>query len=202
VSVVGHVHGGYVHGRRVRVLAAHLSTLMPRGATLLDVGCGDGLLSSRLAGSRPDLEVTGIDVLARPDAHIPVSLFDGARIPLPDRGADVVLFVDVLHHTPDPAVLLREAARVARRAVVIKDHLLTGFLAGPTLRFMDWIGNARHGVELPYVYWPPERWRAAFGELGLAVEAWTTKLGLYPWPADLAFGRSLHFIARLAPPPP
>jgi hypothetical protein len=97
-------------------------------------------------------------------------------------------------------VLLREAARVARRAIVIKDHTLTGFLAGPTLRFMDWIGNARHGVELPYNYWTLKRWKAAFTELGVAVDVWITDVGLYPWPADLAFGRSLHFITRLVFP--
>ena len=85
MSVVGRVHGGYVHSRRVQVLAAHLSAVVPRDARLLDVGCGDGLLSSLLAVVRPDLEVTGIDVRARPDAHIPVSLFDGARIPLEIR---------------------------------------------------------------------------------------------------------------------
>jgi len=200
VSVVGRVHGGYVHRRRVRVLAAHVAKLVPPDSEILDVGCGDGLVSSCVAQARPDVRVSGIDVLVRPETHIPVSAFDGLAIPRPDRGADVVLFVDVLHHTLDPAGLLGEAARVARRAIVIKDHLLTGVLAGPTLRFMDWIGNARHGVGLPYNYWPPARWQAAFDELGLAVEAWTSDLGLYPWPADYVFGRSLHFIARLGPP--
>ena len=201
MSVVGRVHGGYVHPRRVRVLAAHLAGVVPRDCELLDVGCGDGLLSSLLAEARPDLAVSGIDVMARPEARIPVALFDGVRIPRPDRGADVVLFVDVLHHTRDPMLLLREAARVARRAIVIKDHTLTGFLAGPTLRLMDWIGNVRHGVDLPYNYWTLKRWREAFVELGLAVDAWIADVGLYPWPADLAFGRSLHFIARLAARP-
>jgi SAM-dependent methyltransferase len=199
VSVVDRVHGGYVHGRRVRVLAGHLARLLPPDSEVLDVGCGDGLLAWLVARARPDVQVAGIDVLLRPEAHVPVSLFDGRRIPRPDRGVDVLTLVDVLHHTPDPTTLLREAARVARRAILIKDHLLSGPLAGPTLRLMDRVGNARHGVELPYNYWPPGRWSSAFAELGLAVEAWSSRLGLYPWPADYLFGRSLHFVARLAP---
>jgi hypothetical protein len=38
--------------------------------------------------------------------------------------------LDVLHHTDDANVLLREARRVTRRDVLIKDHRLNGFLAG------------------------------------------------------------------------
>jgi hypothetical protein len=38
-------------------------------------------------------------------------------------------------------ILLREAARVAREAVVIKDHTKNGLAADATLRFMDRIGN-------------------------------------------------------------
>jgi hypothetical protein len=86
---------------------------------------------------------------------------------------------------------------VARRAVVLKDHTADGVLAGPTLRFMDRVGNARHGVSLPYTYWPRRRWLEAFDELGLAVEGWDKDLGLYPAPASWVFGRSLHFVARL-----
>lgn len=201
MSVVDSVHGGLVHGRRVRTLAKLLAWVVPQGGELLDVGCGDGLLSSLLAEARGDLTVSGIDVLARPDARIPVALFDGTRIPRADRSVDTLLFVDVLHHTEDPMVMLREAARVARRAIVVKDHTLTGFLAGPTLRFMDWIGNARHGVALPYNYWTLARWTAAFRELHLEVEKWIPDLGLYPWPASLAFSRKLHFITVLTVSP-
>jgi hypothetical protein len=42
----------------------------------------------------------------------------------------VVLFVDVLHHSKDPMILLREAVRMVRKAIVIKDHTLAGLLAG------------------------------------------------------------------------
>ena len=76
---------------------------------------------------------------------------------------------------------------------------MDGILAGPVLTFMDWIGNARHGVALPNNYWPERRWRDTFGSLGLGVKEWRTDLRLYPAVADLVFGRSLHFVTRLEP---
>lgn len=193
------VHDDYVHNRRVRVLERHLSELIPAGATALDVGCGDGLLAHRIQRRRPDVRIDGLDVLVREGTPIPVRPFDGRTIPAADASVDAVLFVDVLHHTDDPTVLLREAARVARRAILIKDHTRDGLLAGPTLRFMDYVGNAHHGVALPYNYWPRRRWDEAFRGLGWAVCAWKIDLRLYPKPADWIFGRSLHFIARLEP---
>lgn len=92
---------------------------------------------------------------------------------------------------------LSGARRVARQTVVLKDHTRDGLLAGPTLRFMDWVGNAPHGIPLPYNYWPERRWREAFARLGLTPAIWLNKLGLYPTPATWFFDRSLHFVARL-----
>ena len=146
---------------------------------------------------RPDIDITGIDVLVRQSTRIPVEPFDGTRIPYADRSVDVVMFLDVLHHAGDPAALLREAARTATQAVLIKDHTLDGMFAGPTLRFMDWVGNARHGVTLPYNYWNRQTWLEAFKEVGLAIGVWRSDLGIYPWPATWLFDRSLHFVARL-----
>jgi ubiquinone/menaquinone biosynthesis C-methylase UbiE len=197
MSLLERVHGGYVFQRRVRVLSALLAKLIPPGARVLDVGCGDGLIAHLISQQRPDVQVEGIDVLLRPQTHIPVAQFDGRMIPYGDATFDVVMFVDVLHHTEDPMVLLREATRVTRQAVVLKDHARDGLLAGPTLRFMDWVGNARHGVVLPYNYWPSAQWARAFAELRLRVAARETSLGLYPWPASWGFDRSLHFVARL-----
>jgi ubiquinone/menaquinone biosynthesis C-methylase UbiE len=171
--------------------------MLPRDTTVLDVGCGDGLLDRMLMNARPDLRIEGIDVLLRPQTHIPVTLFDGRRIPHPDKSFDAVTFVDVLHHTDDPAVLLAEAGRVARRCVVIKDHTNDTALSGPILRFMDWLGNERHGVRLPYNYWSSAQWSRAFAGLGWKLREDRRDLGLYPAPADLVFGRGLHCLVRL-----
>jgi SAM-dependent methyltransferase len=195
--MIGVAHERLVFGRRIEVLARHLVDLLPRDATVLDVGSGDGSLAKRVEAQRPDLRISGVDVMVRPNALIPVRQFDGVRLPFADDAFDVVMMIDVLHHANDQSALLREVRRVAKRRVVIKDHYADGFLAWPTLRFMDWVGNARHGVALPYAYWRSERWHAELSAAGLRVADRRSRLGLYPWPASLVFERGLHFIAVL-----
>jgi len=197
MSLLDHVHGDYVHGRRTKVLSQALARLVPPGGCVLDVGCGDGLISSRIRKVRPDTRIEGIDVLVRPRSHVPVTKFDGVQIPFPDRSFDAVMFIDVLHHTDDPMVLLREAVRVSRNLVLLKDHTLEGVLARPTLRVTGWVGNARHGVAIPANYWHEEQWIAAFERLKLEVKYWTRNVRLYPAWASPVFGRSLHFVASL-----
>ena len=164
---IGSLHGRVVHPRRVRVLAGHFAELIPHGHSVLDVGCGDGLIDRLILDRRADLRICGVDPLIRPAAHIPVTPFDGRRLPFPDRSWDTVLFCDVLHHTDDPVGLLREAVRVAKHGIVIKDHTVTGLLARPTLRLMDVVGNAPHGVALTYNYFTRAEWQQAYQATGL-----------------------------------
>ena len=196
-SILDSVHGGFVFERRAAVLARHLAEMLPRDARALDVGCGDGLIARLFVERRPDVRVEGIDVLVRPATRVEVSAFDGRVIPRADGSVDAVTFVDVLHHAGDTMGLLREAVRVTKKTVLIKDHFLDGVLAGPVLRLMDWVGNARHGVALPYNYWTEARWQAAFRELDLDVVELRRRIGLYPPPASWIFERGLHFVARL-----
>jgi SAM-dependent methyltransferase len=198
MSLLTKLHEGLVHRRRVKILAARFVHLFPPGTKrVLDVGCGDGLLARELKLLRPELEVEGLDVLARPAAAIPVTVFDGKHLPFERGDFDVVIFADVLHHAEHPLELLRDAARVAGLGLVIKDHLEQGLLARATLSLMDWIGNAGYGVALPYGYWRPDQWEAAFREIGLKPVIRHTALGLYPVPANVLFERSMHFMALL-----
>ena len=193
------VHKAAVFNRRVDVLSRHLASIIPTGGTVLDLGAGDGSIAHALMSLRPDLAVEGVDVLLRPKTLIPVKLYDGVTLPFADKAFDYVTIVDVLHHTDDPAVVLREAARVARRGVVIKDHLVQGLAARPTLRFMDWVGNRGHDVRLPYNYLTPGQWHAVFAASGLQEGRRIEELSLYPAPFTWVFDRGLHFVALLAP---
>lgn len=201
MTIAERLHESYGFDRRVTVLSQHIQELLPENAKVLDVGCGDGTIDLLLQKHRPDVSIEGIDVLVRPDTKIPVREFDGFSIPHEDDSFDCVVFVDVLHHSHDATRLLREAQRVARHSLVIKDHRRNGLLARETLRFMDDVGNERFGVDLPYHYWSHQEWEDAFAEVGLSVRAWKQQLGIYPWPASMLFGRGLHFVAQLGVQP-
>jgi SAM-dependent methyltransferase len=197
VSAVATLHNRLVLNRRAAVLSSWFAKLAPTGARILDVGCGDGSLAAMLLSKRPDLQIRGLDVLPRDKTHIPVEIFDGSTIPFSDASFDAILFADVLHHTLDPKVLLREARRVSARWLLMKDHFREGFAANLRLRMMDWVGNARFGVALPYNYWSEKQWKVTWQDVGWSSEELITRLDLYPAPADWVFGARLHFMARL-----
>jgi SAM-dependent methyltransferase len=199
MRLAGSAHGRLVHPRRVRVLAEHAARLLPHGARVLDVGSGDGWLAAEILQLRPDLRIEGIDVLVRASTSIPVGAFDGRVVPFADDSVDVVTFFDVLHHARDPMMLLREAVRVARGSILIKDHVADSRLSRAVLGFMDDVSNRRHGVALPHTYWSSEEWARVLDHLAVRRAAWHVGgLGLYPWPASLVFGGRLHVLASLA----
>ena len=197
LSWVGRCHRVLVSGRRVSILGELLSRQIPAGATILDVGCGDGAIGSWIVERRPDISVAGTEVAARPSCRIPCTTFNGNKLPFADAAFDGCLLVDVLHHTDDVTVLLREAARVSRKFVLLKDHLCENLLDEATLRFMDWIGNRPHGVRLTFKYQSKRAWMQHFTACGLRECTWTTNVPLYPAPFALAIGRGLHFVALL-----
>jgi SAM-dependent methyltransferase len=198
MKLIDRIHADYVYRRRVQVLAQYLGQFVPSGCSVLDVGCGDGLLDTLIVEQRPDVTLKCIEPVIREKSSGNVEQFDGKAIPFASRSFDMVLLVDVLHHTDDPIVVLRDAARVARRALIIKDVLRDGFMVDTTLRFMDRVGNLRYGVPLPYTFWPRQKWVSSFDDLGLKVRSWKKVLGLYPWPATLIFQREMHFVTELA----
>lgn len=195
--MINDLHANLVFNRRVRVLAAAIAERLPANARVLDVGCGSGDMAVAVMMLRPDVRIEGIDVLVRPETAIPVSAYDGAHMPFPDEHFDAAMIVDVLHHTDDPQAVLGEAARVAK-VVVVKDHLREGVAAYATLRFMDWVGNAAHGVRLPYNYLSLGEWRRIWSVLGLAADRFVTRIALYPRPFSWLFGRKLHFVTSLS----
>ncbi len=199
MSLVGAIHGKYVLRRRAQALAARIAPLLPPDSRVLDVGAGDGLIARLVTVLRPDVNVSGVDTLIRPKTHVPVLPYTGSSLPYADHSMDAILLIDVLHHARTPAALLREARRVARRAVILKDHLCEGNWQRRVLRAMDYVGNAHEGVELTDGYLSRSEWDEMFQEVGLRVDTWQERLELYPAPFSWVFEHGLHFMARLVP---
>ncbi|MFF6773251.1 class I SAM-dependent methyltransferase [Streptomyces sp. NPDC012637] len=97
---------------------AVLRLLPPGTRTLLDVACGTGLVTERIA--RSGLTVLGADaahgMLRAAAARLPGRAVraDARRLPLPDAAVDAVTAVWLLHLVPFAEEIVAEAARVLR----------------------------------------------------------------------------------------
>lgn len=107
-----------------RLLRESIARRIPRGARVLDLGCGDGAL---LAHLRDQLGCTGYGVeiddakvhacLQRGINVLQLNLEDGLAM-FGDDSFDVVLQIDTLQHLRNAETMLRETARVGRQAMV------------------------------------------------------------------------------------
>ncbi|MFG2776650.1 class I SAM-dependent methyltransferase [Streptomyces prunicolor] len=109
---------------RAAAAAEAVLGLVPQNArNLLDVACGTGIVTRRLAGARPCLRVTGLDaapaMVRTAAARLPgaILLAESRQLPFPDGVFDAVATVWLLHLVDGPEdarAIIAECARVLR----------------------------------------------------------------------------------------
>jgi SAM-dependent methyltransferase len=124
------MHTSLLLGSFYAGIADDIASAAPDGARLLEVGCGPGHLSLRLA-SRKGFDVTGLDLdpdmveratanADRPgngrDRRLSFLVGDVASLPFPDDSFDLVVSTLSMHHWADPGAGMSEIARVLRPA--------------------------------------------------------------------------------------
>ena len=133
-------------GVEARLLARYRDRLLSELAPLapkrvLDVGCGEGLLTGWLAAHLPGAEVHGLE--ARDDAvaqfrtrnpGLEIHQGDLYALPFEDGAFDLVLALEVLEHLEDPAAAVAEMRRVSSRAVALTVPLEPFFRGGNLAR--------------------------------------------------------------------
>jgi SAM-dependent methyltransferase len=101
------------------------TTAGPR--SLLDVGCGEGVLTERWAARVPG-RVVGVDLddpklrehwERRSGGNLEFRAAPGDRLPYGDGEFDLVAAIEVLEHVPDPRAVLGEMARAASRWLLV-----------------------------------------------------------------------------------
>lgn len=130
-------------------------TRLPESARVLDVGCG----RLGLRALEPGLDITGVDLAARPDYPGPFVRADAsAGLPFADGEFDLVYCSSVIEHVPPPrrAAFAAEVRRVGRG----------WFVQTPAYSFP----LEPHSL-LPFAHWLPPRVRKPYWRLG-AAGAW------------------------------
>ena len=108
--------------------------------TLLDVGCGEGVLTHRWAQRLGDGRVVGIDLEdpalqaeweRRRAPNLEYRVMAAETLPFADSEFDVATAIEVLEHVPDPEHTVAEMARCAER------HLLVSVPREPLWRALN-----------------------------------------------------------------
>ena len=96
--------------------------------SVLDVGCGEGVLTHAWAERLDDGRVVGIDLddpklhaewERRRRANLEFRAADATSLPFADREFDLAAAIEVLEHVPDPEATVAEMARVAERWLLV-----------------------------------------------------------------------------------
>ena len=132
--------GPMFFGPYAKDLAARVARHAP--ASVLEIACGTGIVTSALAALLPDAAIVATDlnqpmidfargvVPAHP--HLSWQQADACALPFPDGGFDAVLMQFGMMFVPDKALALREARRVLRAGGRLHFNVWDRMEANPT----------------------------------------------------------------------
>ena len=172
----------FLVARFLAAVDAAVAEVGPR--TVLDAGCGEGVVTERIAEALPDARVVGLDVAdpglraawqARGGPRLEFRPGSAYELPFPDRAFELVCALEVLEHLERPAEAIAELRRVASRALVLSvprepvwraTNVLTG-------RYVRALGNTPGHVN----HWSRDAFCRFAGGAGAVVRVRTP----FPW---------------------
>ena len=147
-----------------------IARLVPQGARVLDLGCGDGALLAHLqkhngcTGYGVELDDANVLACAQRGVNVlQLNLDQGLKV-FADQSFDVVLQIDTLQHLRNAETMLRETARVGKIGIVAFPNFAHWFNRLSVLR-----GRMPVTKRLPYQWYDTPNIRvgtfADFGDL-------------------------------------
>ena len=149
--------------RKLRWIQDHLKFLERH----IEIGSGPGSVMSIMR--KKNYKVDGLDINDNSyRGDLTPIIYDGEAMPFSEKAYDTALLLTVLHHTPNPNAIIQEAARIAKRVIIIEDVYETKVMEWLTKRFdslmnFEFIGH-------PHNNRTDAEWKETFEQLGLRLE--------------------------------
>lgn len=87
-----------------------------KGDVVLDIGCGDGFFSKRIAVQIPNAKVVGCDIeiqkLVKGNVNVHIVICDAQHLPFRDNSINKIVMNEVLEHLPNSNLACDEISRV------------------------------------------------------------------------------------------
>jgi 2-polyprenyl-6-hydroxyphenyl methylase / 3-demethylubiquinone-9 3-methyltransferase len=167
-------------------------------AKVLDVGCGGGLLTNRLAEkgfdvAGIDLSESSLEAAKKYDVSKKVNyvLASAYQLPFPDHEFDVVCAMDILEHVEEPQQLIMEASRVLKKGGFFFFHTFNRNILSYLLviKGVDWfIPNAPKNMHVYDLFIKPDELKQLCINANLPI---ITMLGFEPNLFDKRFWKAL-----------
>lgn len=156
---------------RVDPILASFAPVIEPGSRIIDIGAGKGDLAREMA-EQFDARVTMVDVTRYHETNLPFIVCDSRALAFEDSSFDWAILSFVLHHSPDPNAILREALRVAHEVIVVENDV-RGKIRGALTRVIDSWPAVRYGTPPCHIVRTKKEWLEFF--LGFGVETWVLK---------------------------
>lgn len=196
---------------RAKIVYSEIKPFL-HGDSLLDIGCGNGMISNLAKAQFKNILLLDVVKYVPHALHLPFKLYkEGERLPINGQ-YDTVLLLTVLHHSNNPAELLKLAWEATRKRLIIIESVVGVHQLEPSIKyelvnltdddqiayaaFVDWFYNRvlHDEVPVPYNFTTPEKWKSIFSEHNMPVTQ-AIQLG-----QDVEIGPEFHYLFVLDKP--
>lgn len=165
-----------------------LNLVRPTDLTIVDIGCGEGIILEKIHRLFPDRKVLGIDILPE---NVDICRRQGCNVkqgdvynlPLSSESVDFVLLMEVIEHLEDSEIAIQEIHRVlvsgGRLVIVFPNDRVFKIARILTLRFQEAAYDPGHVRQ-----WTPHDMRNLLNIQGFT-SVFTRNIPFYLWPISL-----------------
>lgn len=160
--------GEYLFKKNVEKLIEEIKSYLSKKERILDLGSGTCMFTKVLR--EKGYNITPVDIKNKSyyTSIVPI-VYNGKKLPFPDKSFDICLIIAVLHHTQNPEMVLREAVRVTSKKIIILEDLYTNTIQKYYTFAVDSLLN-KEFIGHPHANKDDDGWHRLFQRLGLKLE--------------------------------